>query len=1220
MVKVGLQRNAATLRGQLVALSELFNEHDNHQSVKRVKDLAVKLEKQEFAIAFCGHFSAGKSSMINTLMGENILPSSPIPTSANLVKIKSGDDYAKVFFKEDTPHIYPAPYDFEKVKSYCKDGDQIQSIEISYSKTSIPKDVLIMDTPGIDSTDDAHRIATESALHLADLIFYVMDYNHVQSELNFLFTKELTEAGKEVYLVINQIDKHREEELRFIDFQNSVVESFASWGVKPAKIFYTSLKQQDHPYNQFSSLKEFIGEKINDRIESLPQSIYVSLNRLCEEHSKFLIQQDDTKSKDLEQLLAELTEEDREKLLEHVDYLKNELQILQEGQEKVEKELYDKVNDLLDNAYLMPFETRDLAQAYLATRQPDFKVGLLFSKQKTEQERLNRLEQFFTDLAEKVTSQIDWHIKELFQTLHKKHEIHDEALISAIQHFSVKFNQDLLASEVKPGARVTGDYVLKYCNDVTEAIKRQTKEQLSSIQNAYFDLFNRKQENEIQKLKTQLSHYMKYFQAFSDMGSIKEKQRAIKDKMTRVLSGQFDAELYQEKAKDLGIEELEEAKVIQHDFFVEEETTKPIKERLTYEVSSKGKTNGEELKQLISNLRYSANQVEKVPGFQKLSVELIQKAERLENQSFTVALFGAFSAGKSSFANALIGDRLLPVSPNPTTAAINKIMPVDETHHHGLVLVKLKALDTLMADVNRSLAAFERRAETLDEAIKTSRQIISTNINVDPFEKMHIAFLQAFVRGLSAYQSQLGETIKTDLNEFSSFVANEEKSCLVELIEVYYDCDLTRKGITLVDTPGADSINARHTGVAFDYIKNSDAILFVTYYNHAFSKADREFLIQLGRVKDTFSLDKMFFIVNAIDLANSEDEMHAVLDYVEEQLLVFGIRKPHLYPVSSMSALNEKLAGVPPVPSRMKIFEDSFYAFIDHDLREIAMNSAKSDLQKMFSQLQNFIGSAQADEETKEKKKTQFISEKAKVLEFMDKQNDGYLQQRLGQETEELVYYIKQRVFLRFNDFLKESFNPALLKDDGRNLKKALQTALDSFLEDFGYDFAQELRATALRLEAFIGRLIVETERSIDSQLREWNPELTFSSFELDKLESTDFDIAFTTMDHEVFKKALSYFRNPKSFFEKNERKYLSDELEKTLQEPADDYLAKGKGQLIEHYGRQLTNVFQEVTGHITVELEEYYQGALASISNDFPIDELKRIQQNLLSVVDKAN
>ena len=70
-----------------------------------------------------------------------------------------------------------------------------------------------------------------------------------------------------------------------------------------------------------------------------------------------------------------------------------------------------------------------------------------------------------------------------------------------------------------------------------------------------------------------------------------------------------------------------------------------------------GKSGGHdlELDQLISKLRFSSQQVENVPGFKKMASELAQKADRLQNQSFTVALFGAFSAGKSSFANALIG-------------------------------------------------------------------------------------------------------------------------------------------------------------------------------------------------------------------------------------------------------------------------------------------------------------------------------------------------------------------------------------------------------------------------------------------------------------------------------------------------------------------------------------------------------------------------------------
>src|SRR5699024_2815431 len=113
------------------------------------------------------------------------------------------------------------------------------------------------------------------------------------------------------------------------------------------------------------------------------------------------------------------------------------------------------------------------------------------------------------------------------------------------------------------------------------------------------------------------------------------------------------------------------------------------------------------------------------------------------------------------------------------------------------------------------------------------------------------------------------------------------------------DCDLTRKGITLVDTPGADSVNARHTNVAFDYIKEADAILYVTYYNHAITSGDKDFLIQLGRVKEAFEMDKMFFIVNATDLAESKSDLELVIKYVSEQLLQFGIRNPKIYPVSS---------------------------------------------------------------------------------------------------------------------------------------------------------------------------------------------------------------------------------------------------------------------------------------------------------------------------------
>src|SRR5699024_4351489 len=104
--------------------------------------------------------------------------------------------------------------------------------------------------------------------------------------------------------------------------------------------------------------------------------------------------------------------------------------------------------------------------------------------------------------------------------------------------------------------------------------------------------------------------------------------------------------------------------------------------------------------------------------------------------------------------------------------------------------------------------------------------------------------------------------------------------------------------------------------------------LFVTYYNHAFSKADREFLIQLGRVKDAFELDKMFFLVNAIDLASTDDEVDLVLQYVHDQLLEYGIRFPRLFGISSKLAIAENTRAESNIDSFLQAFE----AFLTEDL------------------------------------------------------------------------------------------------------------------------------------------------------------------------------------------------------------------------------------------------------------------------------------------------
>src|SRR5699024_8885028 len=136
--------------------------------------------------------------------------------------ITSGEGNAKVFFKEETPVQYNEPYDIDIIKDYCMDKDTIKKINISTSEKILPPNCVLMDTPGIDAADDADRLMTESAVHVIDVLFYVMDYNHVQSEVNLYFLQEMRKRNLPIYIIINQVDKHNDSELSFQSYDKKV--------------------------------------------------------------------------------------------------------------------------------------------------------------------------------------------------------------------------------------------------------------------------------------------------------------------------------------------------------------------------------------------------------------------------------------------------------------------------------------------------------------------------------------------------------------------------------------------------------------------------------------------------------------------------------------------------------------------------------------------------------------------------------------------------------------------------------------------------------------------------------------------------------------------------------------------------------------------------------------------------------------------------------------
>ncbi|NMH70452.1 hypothetical protein HF072_16850 [Bacillus sp. RO3] len=1185
---------------QLTAYHDAFLQNGDEERAAKIERLAEKLHKDELILAFCGHFSAGKSTMINHLMGEEILPSSPIPTSANLVKVHhANEDFAKIHYHHSQPVYFEAPYDFSTIKDFCKNGEEVYSVEIGRSKSKMPEGVSVLDTPGVDSTDDAHRLSTESAIHLADSVYYVMDYNHVQSQVNFEFTKEMVRHGVKLYLIVNQIDKHQDEELAFSDFKESVRSSFAAWGVVPDGMYFTSLKEPDHRHNDIEKLQSLIEEQVKQKSELIEASAESAISQLRSEHEKWYEEELD---KIEEKGRAYLTEDEwasKESLLETerrlIDALaKNDVKSIKEHFEEERKEI-------LKNAYLMPFETRELAKSFLESRQPDFKVGFLFSKQKTEDEKAIRISEFKKDINKRIESQLEWHLKTLGKTIVKEY--------SPSSEHGLKWDQLLLDVEeshlvelIKPGAGITSEYVLQYCNDLSEELKRKARNHTNDLIEMTLNSIRSSSLHERKHLEEELRALQEKTAIIYQWNALNEERNLRLRKLMSVKVDQTQAEavlgqwIDSWKKRDGMYTLASDMKMVQ------KEKTSSVRD--TVITPHKREQHTSSLEEVIHRLDTMTAVFRRYKGFSKAADLLEGKKKRLSNQSFTIALFGAFSAGKSSFANALLGKKVLPVSPNPTTASINRINPVSKDGVHETAHVQMKTYEQLYQDIVHSLSFFNRTVSTLDEAMELIPSLTSDGKGK---ENVHLSFLKAFYNGYPDFKSSLGMRRKANLEEYKGFVANEAQACFVESIDLYYDCEITRQGITLVDTPGADSINARHTGVAFEYIKNADLILFVTYYNHAFAKADREFLIQLGRVKDTFELDKMFFVVNAIDLAKDEEEKNDVMDYVESQLNQYGIRFPRIFGVSSLLALKESEAhrsGIDP-------FKEEFRSFIQNELVSMSIESAISEWERGLQRFNQFYHTASSDKAIKQVRKQQLHDALGKVNALIDARSCTPLEVEMQQESKELVYYVKQRVFFRVSDFFKEAFHSGLFLQYPDH-SQAIKEGMKEFLTSVGFDLAQEMRATSLRIQQFIQKQLKEQWLALEELIQQVEREIVLSPLDHLNDRTIEFENGFNPTDISPYEQAFSSFKNAKHFFEKGGKKIVQEKVEALLSEPAAAYLKQERERLDAWGSSYLEREFAILKEELVSQVVEQIHSHLDALDATQDLNKLKQDLEKL--------
>ena len=232
-------------RQQLSELHSLILELDAFESELESLKTALKDLDGIFMVVISGEYNAGKSSLVNALLGQKVMTEGVTPTTDRVTIIIYGEESRII---EESSSLARREYPAE-----------------------ILKDLAFVDTPGTNAIIKEHQELTEHFIPRADLVLFVTSADRPFTESERKFLELIASWGKKVLIVINKMDiiESAQERQKIVDFVKE--HARATLGSSPS-IFTLKAKQA------FNAKQENNLEKIKDSgIDKLEHFIENSL-------------------------------------------------------------------------------------------------------------------------------------------------------------------------------------------------------------------------------------------------------------------------------------------------------------------------------------------------------------------------------------------------------------------------------------------------------------------------------------------------------------------------------------------------------------------------------------------------------------------------------------------------------------------------------------------------------------------------------------------------------------------------------------------------------------------------------------------------------------------------------------------------------------------------------------------------------------------------------
>ena len=133
-----------------------------------------------FLLVVVGEFNAGKSALINALLGAKVLPEGVTPTTSRVTLVKWGEQVAEqVVDQSFALYTHPLP---------------------------LLREINIVDTPGTNAVLRHHERLTDEFVPRSDLVLFVTSADRPMAESERQFLERIRAWGKKVVMTLNKID------------------------------------------------------------------------------------------------------------------------------------------------------------------------------------------------------------------------------------------------------------------------------------------------------------------------------------------------------------------------------------------------------------------------------------------------------------------------------------------------------------------------------------------------------------------------------------------------------------------------------------------------------------------------------------------------------------------------------------------------------------------------------------------------------------------------------------------------------------------------------------------------------------------------------------------------------------------------------------------------------------------------------------------------------